>query len=192
MGGNGQQNKKNSTGAVPTLILVMGVAASGKTTLSKMILKDYRAVYLDNNFIVDAFYPHTRMGAEYFKLRPNFYAALYRIAEENLLLGNSVLLDVPHVKEAQNAEWRERISKLAVTTHAKLVVLRCLCSEQTLKQRIITRGETRDAWKLDNWDDFLKEQPIAAPVPFDHLDINTEVDILANAELAVQYILRQR
>ena len=190
MGRNGYAHTKRSTRAQPTLVLVMGVAASGKTTLSKHILKDFRATYLDNNFVVDAFYPDTRMGTEYFKFRPNFYAVLYRITEENLVLGNSVLLDVPHIKEVQQSEWRTRIIKLTAETHAKLVVLRCICSEQTLKQRIIARGESRDAWKLDNWDDFLKEQPIAVPVPFDHFDINTESDVSANAELAIQYILR--
>lgn len=176
----------------PKLILVMGVAASGKTTLSKMILQKVWATYLDNNFVVDAFYPHTRTSAEYLKLRPQFYTVLYRIAEENLSVGNSVLLDVPHVKEIHDPAWRKFINKLVAQTNSKLVVIKCVCSEQTLKKRIILRGEERDTWKLDNWDDFLKEQPIDVPVPFDHQDINTEDELSSNVRLAVQHILSEK
>ncbi len=68
----------------------MGVAGSGKTTLAREILRRLWAVYLDNNHIVDAFFPHTRNGRAYQKLRPHFYQALYTIVEENLKRGNSV------------------------------------------------------------------------------------------------------
>ncbi|MCB1602809.1 MAG: hypothetical protein KDI66_22530, partial [Xanthomonadales bacterium] len=63
----------------PTLILVMGVAGSGKTNVARSILERVNAVYLDNNFIADAFFPHTRSDAEYLKIRRNLYDALYRI-----------------------------------------------------------------------------------------------------------------
>ncbi|MCB0293292.1 MAG: hypothetical protein KDH97_23760, partial [Calditrichaeota bacterium] len=57
----------------PTLILVMGVAGSGKTNVARSILERVNAVYLDNNFIADAFFPHTRSDAEYLKIRRNLY-----------------------------------------------------------------------------------------------------------------------
>ncbi len=122
----------------------MGVAGSGKTTLAKEILRRLCAVYLDNNHIVDAFFPDTRTGRAYEKLRPNFYRVLYNIAEENLKTGNSVLLDVPHVKEMQILKWRRFIKSLAARTNSKLVVIRCRCSEKTLRARLKSRGETRD------------------------------------------------
>ena len=37
-----------------TLILVMGVPGTGKTTISKELIRLYHPVYLDNNFIADA------------------------------------------------------------------------------------------------------------------------------------------
>src|SRR5689334_13383307 len=85
----------------PLLILVMGVAGSGKSTLSAEILRRICAVYLDNNHVADAFFPEIRRGRRYNALRPGFYKALYTIAEENLKYGSSVLLDIPHVKEIQ-------------------------------------------------------------------------------------------
>ena len=173
----------------PCLILVMGVAGSGKTTLSKEILRHVWAVYLDNNHIVDAFFPHTRTGRAYEKLRPHFYQALYTIAEENLRLGNSILLDIPHVKEMRMVRWRRFLKKLAIGTKAKIVIIRCLCSDTVLRSRLQSRGEKRDRWKLAHWKEFLREQPIDIAVPFRHLDINTEKKSSANVAAAMRYIL---
>src|SRR3990172_13211345 len=122
----------------------MGVPGSGKTTLSREILRHIWAVYLDNNHIADAFFPDTRSGVRYEKLRSRFYKALYTITEENLKLGNSVLLDVPHIKEVQAARWRAFIRRLAGKANAEMLVIRCLCSEQTLCRRIRSRGKRRD------------------------------------------------
>jgi predicted kinase len=167
----------------------MGVAGSGKTTLSKQLIRHVSTTYLDNNHIVDAFFPNTRNGSKYEKLRPYFYKALYMIAEENLKLGNSVLLDVPHVKEVQSRAWRASIRRLAKKTEAKMLVLKCVCSEGVLKKRLRTRGEQRDRWKLKHWETFLGQQPIDVPVPFDHLTLNTEEDLLASVRAAVHYIV---
>lgn len=172
----------------PCLILVMGVAGSGKSALAREILRHVRAVYLDNNHVADAFFPYTRNGARYQKLRPGFYKTLYTIAEENLKLGNSVLLDVPHIKEVKTGRWRSFMRGLARRTKAKMVVVRCRCSEKTLRKRIMARGEPRDKWKLKHWKRFLQTQPVDVPVPFPHLDIDTEQSPEKNVRAAVRYI----
>lgn len=173
----------------PTLILMMGVAASGKTTVSKLILERLHLTYLDNNFIVDAFYPDTRNVADYIKMRPLFYDILYRITNENLAMGNSVLLDAPHVKEMRDTQWQAYISEGVAKRKARLAIVRCFCDEQTLKKRIVARGEERDAWKLRNWQEFLKEQPLKVHIPFMHLDLNTDNKLDENAETAIRYIV---
>jgi predicted kinase len=175
----------------PCLILLMGVAGSGKSTLAREIIRRIQAVYLDNNQIADAFFPDTRTSSGYRKMRSGFYKALYMIAQDNLKLGNSVLLDAPHVKEAQTSQWRDFIKGLVGETDSTLVVIRCLCSENTLRTRISLRGEARDKSKLEHWSEFLSEQPIDPPIDFPHLDINTEKDSAGNIAVAVQYILDQ-
>jgi len=177
--------------AKPALILVMGVAGTGKTTLAREIVRQTQAVYLDNNDIVDAFFPHTREGAEYKKCRPRFYKVLYSITERNLRLGNSVLLDVPHVKEVSIPKWRRFIRRLAISADAELVVIRCMCSTEILKARIIKRGEKRDRWKLKHWNEFLTMQPVDVDIAFPHLDIDTEKSLSGNAAIAVRYIQRR-
>lgn len=173
----------------PCLILIMGVAGSGKSTLSREILRRIWAVYLDNNHIADAFSPNTRNGLKYDRLRPRFYKALYTLTEENLKVGNSVLLDVPHIKEVQTRRWRHFIKRLVARTNASIVIIRCFCSEKVLRERLRSRGKQRDEWKLKNWDEFLEAQPVDARIPFPHLDIDTEKNLLTNVRSAAQYIL---
>jgi predicted kinase len=170
----------------------MGVASSGKTTLAQEILRHICAVYLDNNHIADAFFPDIRRGGAYERLRPGFYKVLYTITQENLKLGNSVLLDVPHVKEVQTIQWRGLIRRLVKKARAELVVIRCFCSEQTLLTRIRSRSEPRDSWKLTHWDEFLTEQPIRVRIGWRHLEVDTEKKLAANVSEAVRYIKRRR
>ena len=172
-----------------SLILIMGVAGSGKTTLAAEILRRVWAVYLDNNHVVDAFFPHTRIGRDYQRLRPRFYQTLYTIAEVNLKAGNSVLLDAPHVKEMQDSKWRASIKSLASRAKAKIVIIRCFCSEAVLRSRLQARGEARDRWKLAHWEAFLRQQPVKVRLTFPHLDLDTEKNLPANVSTAVRYIL---
>jgi predicted kinase len=166
----------------------MGVAGTGKSLLAREILCRLQAAYLDNNFIADAFYPNTRNGALYTKLRRGFYNALYRIAEENLKIRNSVLLDAPHVKEMQSSEWRDFIRNLTRRNKAKLIIIRCFCREETLQKRLRARAEARDRWKLVHWQAFLRSQPMKVPIPFAHVDLDTEESLTANVKAAVRYI----
>ena len=167
---------------------MVGVAGTGKTTLANAILARFPAVYLDNDQIVDAFFPEIRHGRDYQRLRPNFYRALYAITEANLRVGNSVLLDVPHVKEIQIPSWRRFIKRLARRTNSRLVFIRCLCSEEVLRSRLQSRGEKRDQWKLQHWREFLTEQPIDVRIRMQHLDLDTENPVAQNARAATAYI----
>lgn len=175
--------------SLPLLIIITGTPGTGKTTLASLILKRTNAAYLDNNFIPDAFFPNTRRGPEYEEHRPRFYRALWRIVEENLLVGQSVLLVAPFVNEMQTDQWREHIIAILERANARVKIIHLTCSEKALRSRLEERGEARDQWKLDNWETFLEEQPINVQVPFQHLILDTESDPSDNCESAVRYIL---
>ena len=157
----------------PALILVIGVAGSGKTTIARGLVSAVHAAYFDKDVLTDAFFPASR-GRAYEELRPRLYAALYALVEENLRLGTSVVLDAPHVKEMADPAWRREMVDLAVRAGAGLTVVRCHCREPILRRRLEERAEPRDRWKLENWDRFVTEQPPRGPIPLDHLDVDTE------------------
>jgi len=170
----------------------MGVAGTGKTTLAKALLKRICAVYLDNNFIADAFFPDTRTNTPYLQLRGKFYSVLYRVTQENLRARNTVLLDVPHVKEMQDPTWRTWLREFVTTNYAALRIIRCFTSEDVLHQRIRNRREPRDDWKLRNWEEFLEKEPLFPPIPFDHLDLDTSTeDIDGHAATAFNYLTKR-
>lgn len=174
----------------PRLILVMGVAGTGKSELAKAILEQIWAVYLDNNFLADAFSPESRIDQPYLAVRENLYAALYRITKENLLIGNSVLLDAPHIKQVQDPQWCRWVQQLAEEAGAWMRAIRCYCSTEVLRERLEARGEKRDRWNLENWETFLTQEPPRVPIPFPHLEINTEEALKANVVRVLSYILQ--
>lgn len=186
--------KRNSEAQVPLspprLILIMGVAGSGKSELARAILAQVWAVYLDNNFLADAFFPGSRTDERYLAIRENLYTALYRITEENLKIGNSVLLDAPHIRQVLDPAWCRQIEELAEKAGAWIRAIRCSCSEAVLRGRLEARGEKRDISKIENWQSFLEEQPPRAPIPFPHLELDTEQPLKANVAQAVSYILK--
>lgn len=175
----------------PRLILVMGVAGSGKSTLARAILEQVRAVYLDNNFVADAFSPASRTDDYYLAVRENLYAALYRIAKENLLIGNSVLFDAPHIRQVQEPEWSRWIEEFVRDAGAWLRAIRCYCREETLRKRLEARGERRDQWKLEHWQAFVAGQPPRVPIPFPHLNLDTEDLLEVKVSRAVSYVVEQ-
>ncbi len=171
-----------------TLLLVMGSPCTGKTTLAKGILQSLQFVYLDNNFVADAFFQNTRTRPDYLAARPRLYNVLYRIAEENLKVANSVLLDVPHVRQVQTESWRKFIVDLATEYQAALSIVACRCSEETLRMRMTSRGEKRDRWKLDNWSQFLSQEPIDVRIDMPHIVVDTDQPMEANLARALSHI----
>lgn len=172
-----------------TLVLLTGVAGSGKSTVARGLLDHLHAVYLDNNFVADSFFPDTRRGLEYRRVRGRLYRILYRIAGENLSVGNSVLLDAPHIRQSRSGIWYRSMLSLTKDAAADLVIMRCVASEREIRRRLHARGAVRDSWKLQNWEAHLRLQPIAGALPYPHLDLSTEGPTEEIVQEALHHIL---
>lgn len=127
-----------------TLVLVGGLPASGKSTLSGAIADQLGAAVLRSDRIrkeLAGISPEQSATAEYEQglydpeHTQQTYAELNRRAQELLSLGESVVLDASW----SAAQRRLEVSRTATATHSKLVPLRCWAPEATTATRLAQR-----------------------------------------------------
>ncbi|MCR2816850.1 AAA family ATPase [Microbacterium jiangjiandongii] len=149
----------------PFAAIIVGTAGSGKSTVARAVARRTHAVYLDKDALAgplvdaamrlqgestgerenNAFYRECIMPAE--------YEALFAVAEANLSLGHSVVIDAPFAAyvdqpdylRTASADWPSAVRTFVVVVSA---------SEEKTKQRLIERDLSRDQSKLANWPAF--------------------------------------
>ena len=171
-----------------SLILVLGAAGSGRTTFAQHVVPKLGCVYLNTDPIADIFFPGDRDSPAYKAANPNIYRALYDIAFANLKIGNSVLLDAPHVAQMRDPAWHAWISEETDRLAARLRIIRCFSDTETLRSRLRSRGEARDANKLGNWSEYVRDDPARPPILLPHIEIDTGEDMNRNLALAMNYL----
>jgi predicted kinase len=165
----------------PRLLLFAGHAGTGKTTLAKRAMpvlaarggKDF--FFLDKDTAYGAFSSHVmglltgnpadRDSPTYLKnLRDREYAGLLDITRENLELGSQVLLVGPFTRELMAGKFFDPV-QLGMPAGTVCRIAWIDLSAEEAKRRIEKRNDPRDAWKLANWDDYLKRrvEPPAHP-----------------------------
>ena len=155
----------------PRFILFMGWPGSGKSTLTKELTKTAHIFHIDNDAIRTPILGEDRESQFYKEASPKTYEAMYQLAELNLQSGNSVLIEVPHMRlsaaaleHQENYRQRERVRKIAEDTESLLKIIFAHCPTEILKERMQKRmdetGTQRDAPKLANWEAYLAREII--------------------------------
>ena len=155
------------------LILIGGIAGSGKSTIAKYISKGYPFVYVDKDNVTRPLLeallcsynhsPHDRESQIYIeKVRPfeylQFEETLFHLASNNYIIGAA-----PFLKEFQDKEWLLNFQKKVNTElKSELVVLWVDTIASTTKQRLITRNERRDDFKLSHFNDYCSSVDISS------------------------------
>lgn len=153
----------------PTVIFLIGAASSGKSTVGKLIASNYNFTYLDkdtvcNNFTgalleSNGYSPHERDDCDYYKnvVMDLEYQTLLDIANDNLWLGRSVILDAPFLGYFSNKNYINELRKKYDWSNVKAMVLQVTIDFSILKERMKARGLNRDTWKLANWDTYIQD-----------------------------------
>ncbi len=158
----------------PRLLLFAGHAGTGKTTLAKRALplladKSQRDFFfLDKDTAYGAFSSHVmglltgnpadRDSPTYLQnLRDREYSGLLDITRENLALGMNVMLVGPFTRELMAGKFFEP-TLLGMPANTVCRVAWIDLSTEEARRRIEHRADDRDAWKLANWDDYLKRR----------------------------------
>lgn len=152
----------------PTVIFLIGTASSGKSTIGKLIASEFNFCYLDKDTVCNTFTgrlleskgysPHERDGCDYYRdvVMDLEYQTLLDIANDNLKLGRSVVLDAPFIGYFSNSNYIHLLKETYSWENVKPLVLQVTVEISVLKERMLARALDRDAWKFSNWDNYVQ------------------------------------
>jgi predicted kinase len=148
------------------VFFVIGPAGSGKSSVSRLIAQRFGAAYIDKDTATIRFTelllrlngsdPNERDNNEFYQstIMPLEYASILDLTRDNLMAGNSVVLDAPFGKFFTDDDYLSKIRSQHQWPEAELVVVHVKLAGEALRQRLISRGYPRDEWKLANWETF--------------------------------------
>lgn len=127
------------------LFILSGLPASGKSTLSKLIVKEYNAVYLR----IDTVEQGLRDLCN-FEVQGEGYRLSYIIASDNLKLERNVVSDSCNPVNLTRKEW-ENVAK---NNDCIFINIEVVCSDkEEHRERIETRESEIEGLKLPVWND---------------------------------------
>ena len=150
-----------------TIIFLIGLPGSGKSTIGKRIAAENNFCYLDKDIVCNHFTGfllelkgysrYDREGSFYNNILMDLeYKTLLNIANDNLKLGKSVIVDAPFINYLSNINYLEELKETYDWKDIKPIVISVNIDFAVLKNRMIDRSLDRDKWKLANWDVYIK------------------------------------
>ena len=172
----------------PRLVILCGAPCGGKTTTALEIAKRIHVVYIDKDSLQDPF-TEEREGVVYQSVREQTFQGMYNIAGQNILAGNSVIIDAPFDnidRWTSLQRWLPSLSQNSV----KLKVIRCHASDTEIRRRMSERNSPRDKSKLDDWEEYRKKYPIMFNIPLPHIDLDTQKSLELVIQAALEYLAK--
>lgn len=186
----------------PTLWIVCGVIASGKSTIARELATGLQLRVVGSDAVRKQLFgldPEEPAPAPYGEgiytpaATDNTYERLSLAAWEELALGNSAVLDATFAKRRH----RQKVRQLAAELGAMIIFVECLCPRSLLRQRLKERpnnGQISDA-RLEHLAELLGSFEALAELPEEmHLAIHTDRPLMDNLVevFAEGYLLQAR
>ena len=134
----------------PILFILSGLPASGKSTLAKLISKEYNAFYLRIDTIEQSLRDLCDLDVQ-----GEGYRLAYRIANDNLDLKHHVVADSCNPINLTRQEWE----KVAIQNKCLYINIEVICSNKREHEK---RCETRDnevaGLRLPTWDEIQNRE----------------------------------
>jgi len=184
----------------PILCIVSGVAGSGKSTIGVEIAKKLNnSVFLSKDLIQNPFTDTERMGDTYEYISLPTFKILLDFSDSQLSHNKIPIIDAPfsfnHNRDNMSKDWVSHFKEISDKHETRLAIIRCLPpSEEELKKRLLERGYKWDKWKLNNWEEFKKREPMNFPIPHDdvyELITIESADILSD-KILIEYLKAER
>jgi predicted kinase len=127
------------------LIAFSGLPGTGKTTIARELARRLRATYLR----VDTVEQALRSCGTLEEVMAEGYETIYRLAEDNLNLGLTVIADSVNPIDITRDAW----SEVAREANVRLVNVEVVCSNETEhRRRVETRSSDIPDLVLPTWD----------------------------------------
>lgn len=179
----------------PKLIAVAGPPAVGKTELAKGLARRIACAYFRRGYtILDVFdefeAPVERTVAsapplDYARRADIAFEIFYRYAEENLGLGNTVILDTPF-NNIKRGMHDERLDGIVARYNPDFRLYICTAPDEVIKERMATRegGKPRpsDEAKLADWERYATRMHRMGEVQYPYILLNTTKPVEENVE----------
>ncbi len=173
------------------LILVTSPPACGKTYISKKLAENLKhVVYLDKDTLIPlskvifqvAGEPYNR-SSDFFKkyIRDAEYVTVLELAYEALKYDDIVLINAPFTKEVRDAAYIDALKRKLVQLNTKLTVIWVQTDVEVCKQRMLARGSDRDTWKVQHWEEYIKDVNFEIPEALDDPDVLDDLLIFHNS-----------
>ena len=150
-------------------VIVCGFAGSGKTWLCKQLVKTLNYTYVNKDTICDGFTNYIlknedanqlkNRDSEFYKtiVKPIEYEQTLAVCDENLSLGNNVILDSPLTSVISNyKKFNEYINlKKYNKQNIEVKVVWIKHNINIEHERILKRNASRDEYKIKNWNTYV-------------------------------------
>lgn len=173
------------------LILVTSPPASGKTYISKQLAKELQhVVYLDKDTLICLSHQifkvanvEVNRSSDFFEehIRNYEYDAILALAMEALEYDDIVLINAPFTREIRNDSYIDNLRKQLAEKDARLTVVWVVTDVDVVKKRMIQRNSSRDTWKLENWDEYIKGVDFSIPKSLDNPEIADDLLLFKNS-----------
>ena len=158
----------------PAAVLVTGPPASGKSTVGTSLARTLGATLIDQDVATG---PLVSVIGSLVKVddiddprlatltRADRYETITRLAEDNLRVGNTVLLVAPFTEERKNLHaWEDLIHRLQRAAGGAVTMIWLYLSREELLQRMRARGADRDEAKLNSEQRFIDQLDLGPPI----------------------------
>lgn len=168
-----------------TVVVVAGAAGSGKSTVAAVVARALPAALIDIDVTFGPIVPllagHSRRV-----VRGAIYEALVDTAASAARAGAHVVIAAPFTRERRDPLAWEQLCERCAEAGAEAVLAWMRVPGATLIERLAARAADRDASKLANPAEWLREASPETPpnVPHIELDGTRAVDLTARALLA--------